>query len=289
MSKRLNKFITPTIQLLFLVLMTSASYRMSSLLYSYGTVDAPTIHHSYALIGGFGIWLAFTALLPFLETSRSSFIQNNFSIASYEWIGKVISSLGGVGVFALLLGSMLLAMAATLPQKMVAESRDALLFRIVIGLILLVGFCLIAFWSRFRVPDRVMILLNNKVIYPGTIYRMWPFLSYDLQVVEQEQKIEIKDLPLHFSDLLYVRVDVNTSVMLDIEAAKRASISSLKYDSLRARMMELLSRSIKKRSEDVDLVDLLTEPALPRTTDRYDAFPLRWDGKATYSYCVKIQ
>ncbi len=230
----------------------------------------------YVLFGGLGVFVVFMASI---HTS-----QSNQRVRKYPgWIA-FLSAIGIPAILCLMFSSIFFVAAEEGNHYLLMDVEAGTAFKIHLILLAYSILCLFAFWSRYTVKDKSLIVINEKIFYPGEAFRQWPVLRKEESILEQEHALPPFPVTLKCRDGEFA-VGVKTKIYLCIETAKKEGNRSLNVNQLNEQSQKRIAQELMERAAPLTYGEFLKQqPRGPLM--EVAGFTIFWPGKAKFTSTV---
>lgn len=239
------------------------------------------LDYAYLIVGAVSVWLFF---MNFSDATvfnrRVKHVPDNTKIES------VISCIAMFALFGLVcLGMVVMLLPSNFtgaPQTNPDAINGMLLTFFLIDAILLI-FIAIAMniWSKCIVADGYLVLIDTKVLYPGQKYRIWPWMSYNDQVVKAEFPVKTQPIETQCKNDV-INIQAASSMKVDIEEAKKRGITNINLSALLEEAENSLDRLIQNQARSITVSELFKGALNPEKLI-VAGVPVVWEGRVQVS------
>lgn len=258
----LKKWAISILSLLYLFIFIGMAYFMHSIVIE----SHNEINHTYAYLGGFGIWVPTMCLMASLN-------EKHFHL--YSWFTRILSALGALVAFALVFSSILIMFISSMPVS--DPEKSAFVFRLDLAFLAYTIFCFFTFWTRFQVREETLVFPRSRILFPGEKYTWISDLNMDSVIVPQRIPIEFQKLKIACSDIS-VEADIETAILLDISQAKNSGLLWFDLQKFKDESRQYVMEMIVNQARSITAKQLLSGK-MEAWQDFAANMPFTWEGE----------
>ena len=259
----------------FSLLFTMSTGYLIWLMFLGSGIELGKINHFYMIFAGLGI--SFFILFIFNVPRMSQQSQQR------KWWEEILFILGVIVSCVTLALSMIMIMAGIGLLTNAVSEKFAIMFNIYLICLGFTLFVFLAYCTRYKVKNDTVIVLNGKILYPGTDYWLWPVFEYETEVMEKYFKLPRINFELHAVDKI-MDVEYVTLVELRISDAKESGISELNVKRFTDNVQKFIVHQINNWGQTNSVSALMAEGCPSTRIEEFamTGFPINWSGKGTF-------
>jgi len=226
--------------IIFIIIFLGMGHFMA---FALGFTIKSNLNHFYILSADLGLFVSFLCLMSRIY---------NFPRVIFKWMIP-FSILGYLVIFLLFITSMIVLMQG----MTVVNERINFLFYFHCALMIYSFLCIKYFWTRYRVKEKNLLILDGKILYPNEIFTFWPLSDIDYKVINQDYKIPVISISIKCSDGTY-KFGVNTSIHLDLEEVKERGVRHINFEDLVDDVKIRLIKELESIAKDKTFGEFIT-------------------------------
>lgn len=224
-----------------------------------GGYNLRLVNYISIALAGLGIWVGFNKM----EAS----VPINGHPREVGWIGEVLSAIGLFAAPVLVFVGMFLVTSDFCNKSLLMKLYFFSLTYCIVSFL--------AFDIHFIVKEKTIVFLEDRVLYPGEKYIMFPMFEYDFLTLSQEVGIETGKIMIECLDAEF-EMELFCKVLLDIEKARIAKVSVFDYESFMRDVSKKVVLALQNQAKKMTCAQFMSKE-VPIITEEAYGFPFTLD------------